>query len=86
MVTWQQDSAPVHRAKAVQRFCEQAFSNFWSTKEWSPNIPDLNLLDYFRGYVEPKICAVPHSSVTSLKNSIAQAFATVPKNGIIKAC
>ena len=88
MVTWQQDSAPVHRAKGVQRFCKEAFSNFWSTIEWSPNIPDLNLLDYFWGYVDPKVCAISpqHGSMTSLKASIIQAFATVPKNSIIKAC
>ena len=87
LVTWQQDSAPAHKAKTVQRFCKEGFSSFWSTEEWSPNSPDLNPLDFFFwGYVEAKACAVPHSSVTSLKAAIAQVFATVPKTSVIRTC
>ena len=41
-----QDSAPSHSAKATQNFLRDNTSDFISSQEWTPHLPDLNLLDY----------------------------------------
>jgi inhibitor of nuclear factor kappa-B kinase subunit alpha len=44
--TFQQDSAPAHKAIICQNWCHQNLPDFISTKEWPPSSPDLNPLDY----------------------------------------
>jgi len=41
-----QDSAPSHHAKATQNFLRDNTPNFISSQEWTPHLPDLNLLGY----------------------------------------
>ncbi|QQP37132.1 Transposable element tcb1 transposase [Caligus rogercresseyi] len=40
--TFQQDSAPVHKAKLVQSWLKKNVPNFWYFNIWPPNSPDLN--------------------------------------------
>ena len=45
--TFQQDSAPAHKAKIVQVWCEKYFPCFIPVLEWPPSSSDLNPLDFF---------------------------------------
>lgn len=44
--TFQQDSAPPHRAISTQDFIRQRAPNFISSQQWPPNSSDLAVLDY----------------------------------------
>ena len=44
--TFQQDSAPAHKAKITQQWCRSQLSDFIASSEWLPSSPDLNPLDY----------------------------------------
>ncbi|KAM8718286.1 hypothetical protein ACLKA7_000988 [Drosophila subpalustris] len=44
--TFQQDSAPAHKAKMMQDWCKTLFPDFISSVEWPPYSPDLNPMDY----------------------------------------
>ena len=44
--TFQQDSAPAHKARITQAWCERNLPDFISSSEWPPSSPDLNPLDY----------------------------------------
>ena len=43
---FQQDGAPSHTAKMVQKWCEANFNSFWPKDFWPPSSPDLNPMDY----------------------------------------
>ena len=45
--TFQQDSAPAHKAETTQNWCRKNLPDFISSQEWPPSSPDLNPLDYF---------------------------------------
>lgn len=73
--TFQQDSAPAHRAKTVQDWCKKNFPSFISAAEWPPYSPDLNPLDYaIWGILEAKACAHAHKTVDDLKRSLEHAW------------
>ncbi|QQP50691.1 Transposable element tcb2 transposase [Caligus rogercresseyi] len=44
--TFQQDSAPAHKAKLVQSWLKKNVPNFWDFITWAHNSPDLNPCDY----------------------------------------
>ena len=69
--TFQQDSAPAHKAKVVQDWCRAQIPDFISSSESSPSSPDLNPLDYsIWGIFEARVNAVQHRSVDSLKKHL----------------
>jgi inhibitor of nuclear factor kappa-B kinase subunit alpha len=77
--TFQQDSAPSHRAKATQDWCGANLPNFISTVDWPASSPDLNPLDYgIWSILEQKACAINHSSVSQLKRSLTKAWEEIP--------
>jgi inhibitor of nuclear factor kappa-B kinase subunit alpha len=77
--TFQQDSAPSHRAKITQSWCEVNLPDFISTKDWPASSPDLNPLDYgLWSILEQKACAINHSSVSHLKKSLTKAWEEIP--------
>lgn len=47
--TFQQDSAPAHRAKLTQDWCKSNFPDFITSSEWPPYSPDLKTMDYSGG-------------------------------------
>uniref|UniRef100_W6NE86 Transposase n=1 Tax=Haemonchus contortus TaxID=6289 RepID=W6NE86_HAECO len=66
--TFQQDSAPAHKAKVVQAWCKSELLEFISTDEWPASSPDLNPLEYnLWSYLESKACATPHPNLDFLK-------------------
>lgn len=72
---FQQDSAPAHRAKKTQEFCNENFPDFLTSNEWPPYSPDLNPLDYsIWGILQGKACAKSHKSVNSLKRDLVKAW------------
>ena len=44
--TFQQDSAPAHKAKTTQYWCRTHFRDFIASSEWPPYSPDLNPMNY----------------------------------------
>jgi len=44
---FQQDDAPTHTSHLIQNWLSDNVDMFWYKKFWSPNSPDLNLLDYY---------------------------------------
>ena len=44
--TFQQDSAPGHKAKTTQYWCRTHYPDFIASSEWPPYTPDLNPMDY----------------------------------------
>ncbi len=45
--TFQQDSAPAHKAKTVQVWLRDNVPHFWDPQTWPSNSPDLNPCDYY---------------------------------------
>jgi inhibitor of nuclear factor kappa-B kinase subunit alpha len=69
--TFQQDSAPAHRAKVTQDWCRTQTPDFIQSSEWPPSSPDLNPLDYaIWGILEARVNAVQHPSPDSLKKHL----------------
>jgi inhibitor of nuclear factor kappa-B kinase subunit alpha len=69
--TFQQDSAPAHRAKNTQQWYRVNFPDFVSAGEWPPYSPDLNPMDYsIWSILESRACAKPQNSLESLKRSL----------------
>lgn len=73
--TFQQDSAPAHRASSVQQWCKDNFPSFISSQEWPPYSPDLNPMDYsVWSILESRACASRHISVDSLKAALLREW------------
>uniref|UniRef100_A0A914CSL2 Tc1-like transposase DDE domain-containing protein n=1 Tax=Acrobeloides nanus TaxID=290746 RepID=A0A914CSL2_9BILA len=77
--TYQQDTAPSHKAKETQAWLRKNVPDFITIKEWPSYSPDLNPLDYaIWGYLEAKTCEKPHESIKSLKKAIKKAWDEMP--------
>lgn len=73
--TFQQDSAPAHKAKVVQDWCKNSFPDFITTAEWPPYSPDLNPMDFsVWSVLEAKACSTPHKNLESLKRALLKAW------------
>lgn len=73
--TFQQDSAPAHRAKKTQEWCESHFSDFITSHEWPPYSPDLNPMDYsIWSILEARVCAKRHQNLESLKQTLRREW------------
>ncbi|VDL71174.1 unnamed protein product [Nippostrongylus brasiliensis] len=73
--TFQQDSAPAHRANVVQEWCRIKLPEFISAKKWPSSSADLNILDcsiWF--HLETKACSTGHDSLDSLTLSLLKAW------------
>ena len=86
---FQQDGAPSHKAEETQNlirdnvheFIEVDISPQRNNGEWSPNSPDLNVLDILKA----EACAKPHQSIESLKKSLVAAWKKIPQEVIDRA-
>lgn len=77
--TFQQDSAPAHKAKVVQAWLRSNCPDFISTEDWPASSPDLNPLDYcIWGTLEAKVNTTPHRSIESLKRKLIKEWANLP--------
>lgn len=83
--TFQQDSAPAHKAKDTIQFCKNNFPDIITPEEWPASSPDLNPLDYsIWSVLEAKVCATPHRSISSLKLALVKAWNEIPNNQLRK--
>lgn len=72
---FQQDSAPAHKAKVNQAWCQAHLPWFISTEEWPPSSPDLNPLDYtIWGLLEARVNSTTHRSLESLRRAIRREW------------
>lgn len=76
--TFQQDSAPAHKAKKTQQWCKDNLPNFITAEEWPPYSPDLNPMDYaIWSILETRACSKPHRNLESLKRSLLAEWAKI---------
>lgn len=69
--TFQQDSAPAHRANKTQEWCGAHFPNYITSAEWPPYSPDLNPMDYsIWSILEARVCAKPHMNLETLRQKL----------------
>ena len=70
---FQQDSAPAHKAREVQGWCQAHLPGFISAQEWPPYSPDLNPMDYsVWAILEARACAKPHKNLETLRQSASK--------------
>lgn len=73
--TFQQDGAPAHTSLAARAWLEKHVPDFIPPKEWPPNSPDLNPLDFsVWGVLASKVSATSHPNVDSLTRSLKKAW------------
>ena len=75
--TYQQDTAPSHKAKETQAQLRKNVSDFITIKEWPPySLEPAGLRNLI--YLEAKACEKPHESIKSLKKAIKKAWDEMP--------
>ncbi|KAG6450211.1 hypothetical protein O3G_MSEX006429 [Manduca sexta] len=77
--SFQQDSAPGHKARSTQSWLESNASDFIRAEDWPSSSPDLNPLDYdLWSVLESTACSKRHDNLESLKQSIRLAVKNFP--------
>jgi inhibitor of nuclear factor kappa-B kinase subunit alpha len=77
--TFQQDSAPAHKAKITENWLQKEVPDFISYLEWPAFSADLNPLDYkIWSKLEEMACSRPHTSVEALKQSLVKVWESFP--------
>ena len=72
--TFQQDSAPAHRARPTVELLEKEVPDFISPSLWPPNSPDLNLIDYkIWSLVQERVYQQPSSNIDDCVNALLQS-------------
>lgn len=85
--TFQQDSAPAHKARATQDFLRTRIPRLISSQEWPPYSPDLNPMDFsIWAILEAKVSSKRHQSVDCLKASLRKEWAAIPQRVLRAAC
>ena len=83
---FQQDGASCHTSNLAQEFCANNFPRFWDKKDWPPNSPDLNLLDYFAwGYLQQQVGGKKPVCLNTLKVAIREAVRDIPLEMVKRA-
>lgn len=73
--TFQQDSAPSHKAVVNQNWLKKHVPNFISVEEWPPASPDLNPMDYcIWSLLEEKVCSKRHKNLGTLKLALTKEW------------
>ena len=77
--TFQQDSAPAHKARTTQEWLRANVPDFISTSDWPCSSPDLNPLDYkLWSVLQTMACKKRHPNVDPLKRALVQAARQTP--------
>jgi inhibitor of nuclear factor kappa-B kinase subunit alpha len=85
--TFQQDSAPAHKARQTQQWLRDHVPNFIPASEWPASSPDLNPLDFsVRANLEKKVCSTRHTSTESLKAALLREWDRLPQEDVRAAC
>lgn len=81
--SFQQDSAPAHKARSTQRWLEINVPDFIKADDWPSASPDLNPLDYkLWSVLEDMACSKRHANIESLKQSLEAAVANFPMESL----
>lgn len=84
--TFQQDSAPGHKARRVQEWLRENVPDFIKAEDWPSSSPDLYPLDYkLWSVLEEAACCRTHHNLDSLKKSIVNAAKKISLEVIRKA-
>jgi len=76
---FQQDSAPVHKAKTTQGWLQRKLLAFISAENWPSGSPDLNPLDCkLSAVLEDMACQKRQKNLESLKRTLVKAAAKIP--------
>jgi transposase len=77
--SFQQDSAPGHKARSTQSWLEANVSDFIRAEDWPSSSPDLNPLDYnLWSILKSTDCSKRPDNLESLKQSIRLAVKNFP--------
>ena len=81
--TFQQDGGPSHTANKTQQWCKTNFPNFRPKNIWPSSSPDLNPMDFsIWSILEKNSCAMPHSTLESLKKTLVREWEKIPQKTI----
>ena len=85
--TFQQDSAPSHKARSTQDFLRNHVPQFISSQQWPPYSPDLNPMDFsIWSILEAKVSTKKYESVEALKSALSREWKRIPQDHIRAAC
>lgn len=85
--TFQQDSAPSHKAKGTQNWLKKNVPAFIPHELWPSSSPDLNPLDYcVWGILQARACAKKHTCLESLKKDLNRVWKGISQNIIRSSC
>ena len=85
--TFQQDSAPSHKARVNQEWLKNHVPHFISSTQWLSNSPDANPMDYsIWSILESKVRTKKYASMDALKKAIIREWAKIPQDHIRAAC
>jgi len=84
--TFQQDSAPAHRARQTIEMLHRETPDFISPDLWPPNSPDLNPVDYkIWGVMQDRVYQRPVSNVDELKQRLMETWSEMEQRVIDQA-
>jgi hypothetical protein len=73
--TFQQDSAPAHRARETVELLQRETPDLITPDLWPPNSPDLNPVDYrIWGFMQERVYRRPVNSVEELKKRLLEVW------------
>ena len=85
--TFQQDSAPAHRAKTTITWLEENVPAFITPSEWPPYSPDLNPMDFsIWSILERKVCCIRQPSVEVLKRRLTYEWNQILQEVLRTSC
>lgn len=85
--TFQQDSAPSHKARETQTFLTDNVPRLISAQEWPPYSPDLNPMDFsIWSILQSKVCSTKHRNLECLKASLQREWAALSEEDVRSAC
>jgi hypothetical protein len=82
---FQQDSAPVHKAKTTQEWLQRKLLAFISAGNWPSGSPDLNPLDCkLSAVLEDMACQKHHNNLESLTRTLVKVAVEILKEKCVR--
>lgn len=76
--TFQQDGAPSHRSRRTQQWLVDHFPDVILKGDWPAASPDINPIENIWGILKPKVNAVAHTSLRSLRVALNREWGNLP--------
>ncbi|CAK9825624.1 Transposable element Tc3 transposase [Anthophora retusa] len=85
--TFQQDSAPSHKARVNQEWLKNHVPHFISAQQWMSNSPDANPMDFsIWAILENKVNTRKYESLDALKSALVREWKKIPQTHLRAAC